>query len=216
MSLKSDIKKINEKIVQETYEKYHIKGNKLVLQKKDKIYLTAKIDEHCLSCFMRFYIDENINICIRIDKLNMNEEKQYSIFTYDENTIYDLDLYENQLRIYLDYMVYSFFKITVCPEHRMFITPINYDKSLDGNFFVSWENRMLKEIILCDNSATEWIDRCVINSPKEFQTSNKEELYEFILKNKKIHLKNPLFNTNEEYLLYLKEAEEYRKGNKEK
>ena len=179
---RQEIKDINQEIVQKVYDKYSIEYPKNIkLVKKGKFFLTVNENKPLKECFLRFYVNENIDVYIRFYNMHKNEYKNFTIFTYSLNDIKDIDLHKKQFESYLDYMVYAALNTSYCPEPHAFMKPINYSKELDGFSYEAWENRMLEEITLNTKSFQDWYDRCIYNCPKEFQCIDHDKFLKFII-----------------------------------
>ncbi len=141
---REEIQKINKNELVKIYNKYEkLYKNKITLDKKRKYIFTIKKYE----VFLRVYVDENIQICIRTNTLNSKEKVIYDFVKFDSLSIDDIEEYKRDIRLFYKNILKEFDNTLYCPEHHHKMIPINATiEEIQNGWYNIYEQRLLTKL----------------------------------------------------------------------
>ena len=156
---KEEIEKINKSELSRIYNKYRklYKSNKISLDRNKKYIFTIKKYE----VFLRLYVNENIQICIRTNTLNSKERLEYEFVNFKTLKVDDIEEYKKDVRAFYKNILKEFDNITYCPEHHHKMIPINATvEEIEKGWYNIYERRLLTELNYNEKSKfKEWLEK---------------------------------------------------------
>ncbi|MBR0491879.1 MAG: hypothetical protein IJJ82_07570 [Clostridia bacterium] len=138
---KEEVKKVNQQEIVKVFN--DLTEKKVTLIKGKKYLLTVKKFE----VFLRLYIDENVQVCIRTNTLNCQEKVNYEFMNYETININDLKKYANDIKSFYRNIIKEALNTFYCPEEHNKMIPDNATKEeIDKGWYKIYEGRLLKEL----------------------------------------------------------------------
>ena len=155
---REEIEKINKNELVKIYNKYKkLYKNKVTLDKKRKYIFTIKKYE----VFLRLYVDENIQICIRTNTLNSREKIIYDFVDFDTLSINNIEEYQKDVRLFFKNILKEFDNTLYCPEHHHEMIPNNATaEEIEKGWYNIYERRLLTELNYNEKTKfNEWLEK---------------------------------------------------------
>lgn len=167
MFTKKEIEEINKEEIEKIYKKMSEKKVKL---KKGKKYIFT-IDK--FEVFLRLYIDENIQVCIRTNTLNSHDQVNYEFVNFDTLQINNMNKYIKDIRLFYKNIIKEALNTLYCPENHKEMIPDNATKEeTDRGWYIIYEQRLL-QILDYNDTATfnDWLKK--VTDKKYIQQQSK-------------------------------------------
>lgn len=155
---KEEIEKVNKSELSRIYNRYKkLYKNKVKLDKNKKYIFTIKKYE----VFLRLYVNENIQVCIRTNTLNSKEQIQYEFVNFKTLEIDDIEEYKKDIRTFYKSILKEFDNITYCPEHHHAMIPSNAtEEEIEKGWYNIYERRLLTELYYNEKeNFKEWLKK---------------------------------------------------------
>lgn len=155
---REEIEKINKNELVKIYNNYKkLYKNKVTLDKKKKYIFTIKKYE----VFLRLYVDENIQICIRTNTLNSQEKVIYEFVNFNTLSINNIEEYQKDVRLFFKNILKEFDNTLYCPEHHNEMIPNNATaEEIQKGWYNIYERRLLTELNYNEKAEfNEWLEK---------------------------------------------------------